>query len=61
MPAAPARQPQKSVELAQRGGTITPIRRPCRNTTYRVLIDGQPETAIAHLCRTADGRWRLTP
>src|SRR5215472_14132315 len=66
-PAAPARpQPQRSiprqvVAAQERGGTITPIAPPCRETTYRVIIDGRPEMAVARLCRMADGQWRLAP
>lgn len=60
--AAPARPaPAQVVAAQQRGDTITPILPQCRETTYRVTIDGRPETAIARICRMADGRWRLTP
>lgn len=55
-------RPSPEVAAAQnRGGTITPIVPQCRETTYRVIIDGRPETAIARVCRMADGRWRLSP
>ncbi len=49
------------VVAAQERGTITPIAPQCRETTYRVIIDGRPETAIARICRMADGQWRLSP
>jgi hypothetical protein len=65
--AAPARpEPQRSsprqvVTAGERGDTITPIAPQCRETAYRVIIDGRPEMAIARVCRMADGQWRLAP
>ena len=65
--AAPARPvpghpvPDRLVEARGRGGTITPVAPQCRETNYRVIIDGRVETAIARLCRMADGQWRLRP
>ena len=66
IPPAPAKsalvRPAPQVVAApRRGDTITPIVPQCRETAYRVIIDGRPETAVARICRMADGRWRLAP
>ena len=52
---------ERLAAVPERGGTITPLVPQCHETTYRVIIDGRPESAVARVCRMADGRWHLAP